>query len=76
MPESELDPMLKELYATTDADVWARRFCETHEKISPSAPPLDLDWVRGWFANAIETAKSHTSRAVHSTYNRNYPDAS
>ena len=39
------------LFTTTDASVWAREFC----KINPT---MDEGAMIGWFANAIETAKS------------------
>jgi hypothetical protein len=58
-----LDPVLKRLYATTDAKVWAAEWCKVARKIAASgAPIIDEGWMIGWFANAIENAKDHERR--------------
>jgi hypothetical protein len=52
--EGEL--LVRKLYATTDASVWAGEFM----KIVNAMPPgmtVDFGFIVGWFANAIETAK-------------------
>ncbi len=54
-----MDDMQARLYATTDAQVWARDFCETAKKLGHD---LDEAWMVGWFANAIENAKDHQGR--------------
>jgi len=47
------------LLATTDAAVWARVFMETVDR-----ERFDAGYMIGWFANAIETAKSHERRSA------------
>lgn len=47
------------LYATTDAQVWARSFVEI---VMKDVTKLDEGFMIGWFANAIETAKDHQRR--------------
>lgn len=42
---------VQRLYATTDAAVWTDEFCKLN-------PGMDWGTMVGWFANAIETAKS------------------
>lgn len=44
------------LYSTTDAMVWAVEF----QKVVDSGVKIDEGLMVGWFANAIETAKSMT----------------
>lgn len=51
-----LDPVLQRLYSTDDASVWAEEFCKVASRNWNHE--LDEGWVTGWFANAIETAKS------------------
>jgi hypothetical protein len=36
---------------TMDAQIWAREFCETYEKIN--GREIDFNWMIGWFANSI-----------------------
>lgn len=55
-PDTEYgDPLARELHATTDAQVWARRFMETVH----NADILDDGAVLAWMANAIETGRDH-----------------
>lgn len=42
---------------TTDAQDWARAFCERF-------PNSDEDTMLTWFANAIETGRKHTNRTA------------
>ena len=44
-----------ELLATTDAEVWAKEFCRI---AVDGGLDIDLDLMRGWFANAIETGRT------------------
>lgn len=46
--------MSKELLDTTDGNAWAQRFIETVDD-----GQVDVDLMRTWFANAIETGRSH-----------------
>lgn len=46
----------EELYATTDGAVWAKEFCDVAKR---NGADLDEGWVIGWFANAIETGRTH-----------------
>lgn len=41
-----------DLHGTTDAEVWASEFCRLH-------PEIDKGLMIGWFANAIETGRTH-----------------
>jgi hypothetical protein len=47
----------KRLYATTDASAWAEEFAKV-------VPEVDQGTMVTWFANAIETAKTHERKAV------------
>jgi hypothetical protein len=49
------DVTAHDLLETTDGRVWAEKFIETIEDWDTD--PTDLDWVTGWFANAIETGR-------------------
>lgn len=52
------------LYATTDARAWAEEWCKAARGIEEldSGKVIDLGWMIGWFANAIENAKDHVRR--------------
>jgi hypothetical protein len=39
----------------TDADLWVREFVK---RLQPDQLPLDIDTMRAWFANAIETGRN------------------
>lgn len=54
--------MAQRLYATTDAQVWAQEFIKVH--IRNGGENIDEGWVISWFANAIETAKSHEAKRL------------
>ena len=45
---------LKRLLNTTDATVWADEFVKQAWKLGHV---IDEDWMRGWFANAIEIGR-------------------
>lgn len=48
----------RELLATTDAQVWARRFMETQRAASAEGRTIvDEGTMIGWFANAIEVGR-------------------
>lgn len=57
-----------ELFATTDAAVWAKRFCEAFAGYTKgyqnADEPLDEGAVEGWFANAIETGRAHEAERI------------
>lgn len=48
---------VKRLYGTTRADVWAEEFAKVF-------PDVDEGTMIGWFANAMETAKTHRDREI------------
>lgn len=50
------------LYATTDAQVWAKEFIKVHSRNGGTI--IDEGFLIGWFANAIETAKTHERNQV------------
>lgn len=53
------------LFATTDASVWAEEWCRIAISLDlDGRPVIDEGWMIGWFANAIETAKSHERRRI------------
>lgn len=52
---------LTDLHATTDAQVWAREFIDIIET-APTADPHSEDFMRIWFANAIETGRVHAQQ--------------
>ena len=49
-----------ELYATTNAAVWANAFLQCKFKEGD----IDFGLMVAWFANAIETAKDHERRSL------------
>lgn len=52
--------LTEELLSTTDGSVWAKRFVETVIAAGfPVSNLWDESFITGWFASAIETAKSH-----------------
>lgn len=55
--EGETDPVVRELLSTTDAMVWAERWCEIARDIAvregDAAALIDAGWMVGWFANAM-----------------------
>lgn len=55
-----MDPY-ERLSRTTDAQAWADEFLKAVEALPPG-PTVDEGFMIGWFANAIETAKSITPR--------------
>jgi hypothetical protein len=52
------DPIVEKLFATTDGYQWATEWCFI-AKTLPLESLIDLNWMTGWFANAIEVAKDH-----------------
>jgi hypothetical protein len=49
-----------DLYSATDAQEWARQFIEIiSDPANTGADPTDEGFMIGWFANAIETGRSH-----------------
>lgn len=54
---------VERLYATTQADVWAKEFAKV-------VPEVDEGLMVGWFANAIETAKDHERRRIEEAKNQ------
>jgi hypothetical protein len=48
---AEVDQEILYLYSTDDARVWAKIFVKKVKELY--GIELDLDWVQGWFANAI-----------------------
>jgi hypothetical protein len=58
----------EKLYATDKADVWAAEWIKAARKIwgrrYDVADLLDEGWMIGWFANAIETAKTLERRRI------------
>lgn len=65
-----LDVDTELLYSTTDAQVWARewRRAASHVREFDHLTAADLDesesWLLTWFANAMETAKTHERRRI------------
>jgi hypothetical protein len=57
------DELAKELHSTTDAAVWAQRFCERFS-IYTDQGVVDDKWglMVGWFANAIEVGRDAGAR--------------
>lgn len=53
-----MDEVMRRLYGTTDARVWAREFMA----VVNSGAVIDESLMVGWFANAIETARSLNQR--------------
>lgn len=51
------DPLTLELHATTNARIWAEMFCE-HFTVDADDP---VGVMTAWFANAIETGRSHAT---------------
>lgn len=51
-----MDPTLKRLHSTTDAAVWAEEFMKVVNKLEIKG--IDEGWMIGWFANAMETART------------------
>lgn len=53
---------VQRLYATTDAQVWAREWCAVAcqiEAADDGRTVIDEGWMISWFANAIQTADDH-----------------
>lgn len=53
------------LYATDDAMVWAKEWCEVAREIEAANDGrqlIDEEWMVGWFANAMVTAVDHQKR--------------
>lgn len=47
----------KELYATTDAMVWAEKWCRIARDLRDAGQEIiDEGWMVGWFANAMAVA--------------------
>lgn len=61
--KEELDPVVKKLFATTDAVQWATEWCFIARTLGPDNL-IDVGWMTGWFANAIEVAKDHERRRL------------
>lgn len=64
----------KRLYATDDAKVWAEEWCKTATSIEAEGAGgsvIDEGWMIGWFANAMETAKSLAMRRMEIAVHRN-----
>lgn len=60
MTERYGDDLTRQLHATTDAHVWARRFMETQRDASAEGRSIiDEGTMIGWFANAIEVGRAH-----------------
>ena len=59
---------MKQLYATTDAAVWAKEWCKIARKIAAADDDrevIDEGWMITWFANAMCVAEDHAvSRAA------------
>jgi hypothetical protein len=55
-----LDPVVKRLYSTTDASVWAEEWCKIARGIKAEGGEIiDEEWMSTWFANAMCTAEDH-----------------
>lgn len=66
-PDGEMDARTKRLYATTDAQVWAKEWCEVAREIveaDDGRALIDEGWMIGWFANAMEITKMHERSQV------------
>lgn len=67
MKDLEYNEMEKRLYAATDAKVWAEEFCSLFaiaRRVNPyrvGSQIGDEGLMTGWFANAMETAKTHSN---------------
>lgn len=53
----QMDPMVKRLYSTTNAAVWADEFMQVVE----GGATVDWGLMVGWFANAFAVAEWHHS---------------
>lgn len=53
--------IVEQLHLTTDGEVWAREFMNN---AGTAGFVLDHDLMLGWFANAIETGKTHERRRL------------
>lgn len=51
-----MDEMVKKLYSTTNAMVWAEEFNKVQKELYWFE--VDEGWLLGWFANAIEKWRS------------------
>lgn len=49
----DMDPVVKRLYSTTDAYIWAEEFMKI---INQPGFQIDHGFMLGWFANAMEIA--------------------
>ncbi len=50
---------MTDLHATTDAQVWAKAWCETATiAVGEGRSLIDEGWMIGWFANAIEAGRT------------------
>src|SRR5580692_1114276 len=55
-----LDAVVKKLYSTTDAQVWAREWCRIARELKAEGKDLiDEGWMIGWFANAMCVAEDY-----------------
>ena len=57
---NETDQKHLHLLSTMDPHKWGKEFCAVEKAVA--GVELDEGWVIGWFANAIETARSMTAR--------------
>lgn len=60
-PELPADDVAAKLLATTDAVVWAEEFMKiVRAKWNGTNLPINEGFMIGWFANAIETGRTHS----------------
>jgi hypothetical protein len=58
----------KELLATTDAQFWARKWCEIALDLRDAGQEIiDEGWMIGWFANAMCVAADAERRKIAET---------
>ena len=65
MPSDDLAADGDRLHAVTDAMVWAETFVRIiTDPANTGADPIDVGFMAGWFANAIETGRAHADAAL------------